>query len=794
MTARDPRDPVGPDRPAETFGPYLVYERIGVGGMATVHRAKERGIEGFERVVALKRLLPHLAGDESFVRAFVREAKLASMLQHANVVQIYELGRVGAEYFISMEYIEGRDVRKLLRQARRVTGPPTIPVVVATLAQVCDALDYAHNRHDEDGQPLGLVHRDVSPSNLIISPSGHLKVIDFGIAKAQTVHLRTQTGRVKGKLAYMSPEGTRGQPVDQRSDLFSLGVICHELLTARPLFATKNDYQTLMRVQTAEVAPPSTYNQRCPPELDAITLKALAKDPAERWQSAGELRDALHELRASYQMEASHREVAAWVDWAFAQQAPPTGRHPVDRPTLSTDTPVRVHFASTGSVPHTPAPGMQALPPAEADDEIIEIAWGGRDDDAAPVLLDDVPDVSDKFVVPSSETLVGYPARSRTPTEPPGWAHGSDRVIPRRRRSSSGALAAPVRSDTEFGAAIVQRRETGRRSALVALLLLAVAAAGVALVITRGQGGQSAAVGAGETAILKFAVEPAEATVRLEGREPITGSHSLAVAPGSYRIEVSHPGHESWVSTVDLAEHETQTLRVALQPGGGQLAKLTVRSTPPGLIVALDGEPVTGQTPVTVEVTPGPHAITLATEHGQVWEHRFEASADTMYELHPMLDDEVARARRHHYRRVRAEEAANAPTVELDTAASSAGRAALPRAAAGGPAPLPLDPGAPPVAATPRPSEPVIIPPSEARKLSGSIPALSARSDLGVERVSAKLCIDPRGAVTDVTLVTPLPDEVSGQLLRALRGWRYQPHRQDDRAVAACFVQTFRLQ
>src|SRR4029079_6476131 len=173
MPARQDRsvktaDPSAP----EEFGPYLVYERLGVGGMATVHRAKERGIEGFERIVALKRLLPHLAENASFVKSFFREAKLASMLQHANIVQLYELGRVGTTYFISMEYMDGRDVRRILRQARKVTGPATINVTLSLLIQLCDALDYAHTRHDEDGHPLAIVHRDVSPFNLLATTSG----------------------------------------------------------------------------------------------------------------------------------------------------------------------------------------------------------------------------------------------------------------------------------------------------------------------------------------------------------------------------------------------------------------------------------------------------------------------------------------------------------------------------------------------------------------------------------------------------------------------------------------------
>ena len=309
----------------EPFGPYLVYERLGVGGMATVHRAMEQGAEGFERMVALKRLLPHLAEDASFIKSFVREAKLASLLNHVNIVQIYELGRVGTEYFITMEYIDGRDVRRILRHARKATGPPPVHVTVGLLIQLCDALDYAHTKVDEEGHPLGLVHRDITPSNLIVTSGGHLKIIDFGIAKAQSSQLRTQTGRVKGKLAYMAPEAISGsRDLDARSDIWATGVILHELLTARPLFASKNEYQTLLKVQKGDILAPSTFNQACPPELDAIVFRALARHPDERYANAADLREALLELKRQFSLQTGYREVAGWVEWAFGLE-PPAG-------------------------------------------------------------------------------------------------------------------------------------------------------------------------------------------------------------------------------------------------------------------------------------------------------------------------------------------------------------------------------------------------------------------------------------------------------------------------------------
>ncbi len=388
----------------EQFGPYLVYERLGVGGMATVHRALERGLEGFERVVALKRLLPHLAEDASFIKSFVREAKLASLLNHINIVQIYELGRVAAEYFISMEYIDGRDVRQVLRHARRVTGPPPIQIAIAIMLQLCDALDYAHAKVDEHGQPLGLVHRDVSPSNVIVTSTGQVKVIDFGIAKAQSAQLRTQTGRVKGKLAYMAPEAIAGgRDLDARSDLWACGVILHELCTARPLFASKNEYQTLLKVQRGDIMPPSTFNQSCPHELDQITLRALARDPDDRFANAGELREQLNAVRKQYNLQTGYRDLASWLAWAFSVEAPSGGfaaasTHDQSGSGLGSNS--NVIAAGSGEPARTPVnKHVTPRPPRNRDDdEAVEIAWGGGEVEAGPILLDEVPDVSSKHL------------------------------------------------------------------------------------------------------------------------------------------------------------------------------------------------------------------------------------------------------------------------------------------------------------------------------------------------------------------------------------------------------------
>lgn len=383
----------------EQFGPYLVYERLGIGGMATVHRAVERRSDGVERIVALKRLLPHLAADASFIKSFVREAKLASYLNHGNIVQLFELGRVGSAYFISMEYIDGRDIRRILRHARRVSGPPPIHVTVGLLLQLCDALDYAHHKMDDTGHPLGLVHRDVSPSNVLVNTTGQVKVIDFGIAKAQSAQLRTQTGRVKGKLAYMAPEALAGKEFDARSDLFAVGVIAHELLTAHPLFATKNEYETLMKLQRGAIAAPSSINPSCPAELDAIVLRALARDPDDRFSRASELRYALQAVRARHELQTSARDIATWIDWAFSLELPTTGSTGHRDPGGGL---VDLRSRSRGRIKRSD------------DDELVEIAWGGGGDDQSsgqPILLDDVPDVSEKHLEKTHPSSLGAEVR-----------------------------------------------------------------------------------------------------------------------------------------------------------------------------------------------------------------------------------------------------------------------------------------------------------------------------------------------------------------------------------------------
>ncbi|HEY0190198.1 MAG TPA: serine/threonine-protein kinase, partial [Kofleriaceae bacterium] len=309
--------------PTEEFGPYIVYEQLGVGGMAQVHRAIEIGSE-LPRPVALKRMLSHIAGSEEMVKSFVREARLASYLKHQNVAHTYDLGRVGEIYFIVMELITGRNLREVLRHCGTTTGPMPVPVALNILNQICDALDYAHNLCDEHGDPLGIIHRDVSPSNIIVSDTGVAKLIDFGIAKASGAGMQTLGGTLKGKFGYMAPEYLAGR-IDARADLWAVGVIAHELLTNRPLFAGRDDIDTLTRVRDMHIDPPSKKNPQVPPEIDDVVMTALARDPDRRWQHATALRTAMTTLTHRLGLVASNAQMVQWLDWVFTQQKPARG-------------------------------------------------------------------------------------------------------------------------------------------------------------------------------------------------------------------------------------------------------------------------------------------------------------------------------------------------------------------------------------------------------------------------------------------------------------------------------------
>jgi len=310
------------------FGKYYLLERINVGGMAEVFRAKAYGVEGFERLVAVKRILPNIAEDKEFIRMFIDEAKIAVQLNHANIAQIFDLGVVDNHYYIALEHVHGRDLRAIFDRCRQRGGgaageagePMPIAQACFIIMKVCEGLDYAHNKRDQTGRELNLVHRDVSPQNVLVSFEGEVKLIDFGIAKAAGKGSKTQAGILKGKFGYMSPEQVRGLPIDRRSDIFSCGIVLYELLTGERLFVGESDFSTLEKVRNVEILPPSTYNRKIPDELERIVLKALAKDEEDRYQNAIDLHDELQAFVYTAGEFYSRKDLASWMKITFARE------------------------------------------------------------------------------------------------------------------------------------------------------------------------------------------------------------------------------------------------------------------------------------------------------------------------------------------------------------------------------------------------------------------------------------------------------------------------------------------
>jgi len=299
------------------FGNYLLLERIAVGGMAEVFVAKAFGVEGFERLLAIKKILPTMGEDAEFIHMFVDEARIAVQLSHANIVQVLELGKHDENLYIAMEYISGRDLRQLIERFRKREQSVPVPQACLIVAEVCEALDYAHRKRDAQGRPLGIVHRDVSPQNVLVSFEGEVKLIDFGIAKAESRLQKTQSGILKGKFSYMSPEQVKGQPIDGRSDVFACGILLWELVCGEKLFTGESDFAILEKVRRGAVPEPRSRNPACPEELQRVILKALAPDPTQRYQSASDLHDQLAPFAVAGNAAFGSRQLAEWLREEF---------------------------------------------------------------------------------------------------------------------------------------------------------------------------------------------------------------------------------------------------------------------------------------------------------------------------------------------------------------------------------------------------------------------------------------------------------------------------------------------
>ena len=340
------------------FGQYVLVEKIATGGMAEVWKARMRGVEGFQKIVAIKKILPHLSDNQEFVDMFIDEAKFAAQLNHNNIIHIYDLGKIAGSYYIAMEYVDGGDLKSIISLGESSGHPLTVELALFIASKVASALDYAHRKRDFDEKEMGLVHRDVSPQNVLVSHDGDIKLCDFGIAKAASKASHTHTGALKGKLQYMSPEQAWGKPIDRRSDVFALGTVLYEMLTGRRLFGGDSEISVLEQVREARVPPPSEINDEVPPEVDRIVRKALEKDADARYQTAGEMAREIDAVLYSFRPTPTSADLAIHMH--------------------------RIHTAPAVAVPSSHFDGGTDEPTVIDDGSIAELAPAGAIRTAVP--------------------------------------------------------------------------------------------------------------------------------------------------------------------------------------------------------------------------------------------------------------------------------------------------------------------------------------------------------------------------------------------------------------------------
>ncbi len=301
------------------FGKYFLIEKLATGGMAEIYKAKTFGVDGFEKLLAIKRILPHCSSDKEFITMLIDEAKLSVLLSHTNIAQVFDLGKVGDDYFISMEFVDGINLRELMNRCKEVDEPFPEDIAVYIISEVCKGLDYAHSKKDMDGNPLNIVHRDISPQNILISFEGEAKVVDFGIAKAAMNMSHTMAGILKGKITYMSPEQALGKPVDYKTDIFSVGLMLYELLTGQKLFTGETQFEVLKKIRSTRITE-NNLPDTIAPKMKTILAKALAYNTKDRFENAGDMQLELTKYLYSTYLDFSPRKLANFMKRLFENE------------------------------------------------------------------------------------------------------------------------------------------------------------------------------------------------------------------------------------------------------------------------------------------------------------------------------------------------------------------------------------------------------------------------------------------------------------------------------------------
>jgi serine/threonine protein kinase len=554
----------------ERFGRYELLHLLARGGMAEIFVARAPGVGGFEKLVVIKRILPEMTANHEFVGLFLDEARLAGTLHHSNIAQVFDAGLEGGRYFMAMEYVHGRDVGTILRSVAKRGESLPLAEALAIVTGVCAGLHYAHEQTQPDGRPLGLIHRDVSPSNVLVTYDGWPKLVDFGIAKAITRTVETQQGRIRGKAAYMSPEQVLGRPLDRRSDIFSLGIVLYEMTTMTRLFKRATDFDTMKQLVEHPAPPPGSRCPGYPTRLEEIVLKALSRDRDRRYQTAEELQSDLEEFARGEKLSLASAGLACLMGELFPDQvgvwelpreeAPDEGLDSSERLTPRDTDPLPSRVAAAAARPD-PSDDVDLPAGSEVDDPPTEVtpsifaatpAAAPPAGAAPPAAAASAPAAARYRLITRTASGVidaSRDGRSRASVPPPApaepAAHGPAPAEPAAHgpapaatvRTPAAAAAPAPRAEPAVDPLVRVRalRAPGLASPLVWLLLVATTAAGggLAWLATRPPPRQPAS-GPAAPEPPQIAVQvvsmPGGATVWIDGkRQP----HS---APGTFRV------------------------------------------------------------------------------------------------------------------------------------------------------------------------------------------------------------------------------------------------------------------
>lgn len=642
------------------FGKYFLLKKLAVGGMAEIYVAKTYGVDGFEKLLCIKRILPHCSADMDFVTMLVDEAKLSVLLSHANIVQVYDLGKVGEDYYISMELINGVNLRDTLYKCReeKIILPTEIACYIAS--EICKGLDYAHRKTDHNNKPLEIVHRDISPQNILISYEGEVKIVDFGIAKAAMNISHTMAGILKGKIAYMSPEQATGHSLDRRTDIFSAGILLYEMLTGQKLYTGESQFEILKKIRTTQINEKNLPDS-IPDGLKKVVAKALAYRPEDRFQHAGDMQIELTKYLYSTYVDFSPRKLSSFVAKLFSaeikeERSEASRRFSLGEMTSSinvAEEAKQFDIVKRENIYEQSEGGETASPPPLGESSLTGTRRGTQPLPEMPSTIETAGrKVGKKFIAAMLILLAlgagVYTAVKYIPIariwESISSAINDETSKEEKPVADEGTGMVLVTSKPEGAKILVDGKDSG----LTTPSTLEDLEVGKTYEISVqkddfGPASEKVYVSSSDridvelemdehTGIINVITDPPGAVIMLDNR--LTGLSTPAMLEKiplgqDVRITITKPGFEDFEQIIKLSSSKPQKISTKLIEISEQAGTFSITSTPPGAAIYLNGKDIKRNTPAALTgIEPGAYLLSVRMEGYEEWKANYDLAAD----------------------------------------------------------------------------------------------------------------------------------------------------------------------